>query len=295
MLFELYSDALKRRDSIVSKINSNKESIFKDAEKRWVTYEPRVTESRLAGIDSSFNYRRYKGFYLYAIAGVSITSKGDLIVNPIVKLDVEKLMYDKSRGYISPRNILLIRCMKIEYELAKRSAKEVDDIDFLLIDGSIIARFYDQRFKQYYYDDIKGLSEYYKDLLRSDNIIFVAKNSESNSILNGSLADIYYFSKVTSKPGYAYEYQRINDEDITVAYVRLRSCTPIIKVEIPSKRDEKDIREIIDMLALESVSGYPYVLRLAHERCKISDDDMSRIEDMIGLSIEEGDREVLDE
>jgi len=49
------------------------------------------------------------------------------------------------------------------------------------------------------------------------------------------------------------------------------------------------------MLALESISGYPYVLRLAHERCKISDDDMSRIEDMIGLSIEEGDREVLDE
>lgn len=291
MLFELYNEVLNRRDAINSKIGRDSAKI-NEARDIWVEYEPRPLDSNLAGIDSSFNYRKYKGFYIYALAGVSITSK-DNLVDPIVRVDVDNTRYDKDGGRMGIRNLLLIECMKVEYELARRSLGNSNAIDLILIDGSILARMNDERTKRY--SRVKDLYKNYNDLLHNDKVLFIAKNSESNSILKGMLADIYYFSKAGTKPGYAYEHQRINDEHVTVAYVRLRPCTPVIRVEIPGKKGEDNIRKVMDTLVLESISGYPYVLKLAHERCKVSDDNMSIIESMLGFSMEEGEREVVDE
>jgi NurA-like 5'-3' nuclease len=48
-------------------------------------------------------------------------------------------------------------------------------------------------------------------------------------------------------------------------------------------------------MSAKSYSGYPYVLRLAHERCKVANEDMSRLANVLGLEIETGGREVLGE
>ncbi len=289
MLFELYEDALRRRDEIIHTIKGNTDKI-REAESVWNEYEPKYKESRLVGVDSSFNYKSYKGFYLYALAGVAVTSDDSYYTKPIVRLDLEKSK-GNSNG-ISIRNLLLLRCMDIEYGLIKDSRDSID-IDNILVDGSILARLYDRRFMR---NRGKEIFLKYKSILRYDSrVIFVAKNSDSNTILRGNLADIYYFSRASTTSGYAYEYSDVDGEDITVAYVRLKPCTPVIKLELSGKKDDDEIEDIMDRLATESVSGYPYVLRLAHERCKISDEDMDRIEDMFGLGIEEGSREVLEE
>ena len=288
MLFELYEEALRRREEIIRAINGNRDKI-REAESVWNEYESKYNESRLVGVDSSFNYKSYKGFYLYALAGVAVTSDDSYYTKPIARLDLEKSK-DNSNG-ISIRNLLLLRCMDIEYELIKDSRDSID-IDNILVDGSILARLYDGRFVR---NRGKEIFRKYKSILRDDRVVFVAKNSDSNTILRGNLADIYYFSRASTTAGYVYEYSSVDGEDITVAYVRLKPCTPVIKLELSGKKDDDEIKDIMDRLATESVSGYPYVLRLAHERCKISDEDMDRIEDNYGLGIEEGSREVLEE
>ncbi|MEM2920525.1 MAG: DNA double-strand break repair nuclease NurA [Candidatus Nitrosocaldus sp.] len=285
MLFEVYEYALRKRDSIINKVRNAKE-LLENARSRWVEYEPSPKPSMLAGVDSSFNYIVYKGFYLYAIAGVSIRSDASFMVQPRREVDATNLPED-DKGFISPRNELLARCIEVEHDLANES---MDKADYILIDGSLLARFYDRRHRRFI-----AVHEYARGLMRSSKALFIAKSSASNTMLKGNLADIYYFSRATLDAGYALSMQKAGNDDITVVYARLKPCTPIVKVEMPGERSEQEVREVLDMLYPESISGYPYVLRLAHERCKISNEDMLKLADMLGLSIEEGGREVLNE
>ncbi|MCS6768616.1 MAG: DNA double-strand break repair nuclease NurA [Candidatus Nitrosocaldus sp.] len=294
MLFEVYEHALEHRDSIISKVKNAKE-LLDYARSRWVEYEPvpRVEPSPraslLAGVDSSFNYIVYKGFYLYAIAGVSVGSDASFITQPRMEVDVANLHEDDKD--LSPRNELLARCIEVEHGLAGES---MDKVAHVLIDGSLLARFYDRRHRR-----VVTVYEYARELMRSSKVLFVAKSSASNTLLKGNLADIYYFSRATLDAGYAMSIQKAGDKAgdayITVVYSRLKPCTPVIKIEVPGERSEQEVRGMLDMLCSESISGYPYVLRLAHERCKIHNDDMLRMADILGLGMEEGGREVLDE
>ncbi|MEO9365107.1 MULTISPECIES: DNA double-strand break repair nuclease NurA [Candidatus Nitrosocaldus] len=302
MLFEVYEHALMKREEIISKVRNAKD-LLENARRRWVEYEPSPERSMLAGVDSSFNYIVYKGFYLYAIAGVSITSDGSFLAKPKMEVDAanlpqaqEKVGYDDGdgnevsiddKGFISPRNELLAKCIGVEHDLASES---MDKADYILIDGSLLARFYDRRNRRFV-----AVYEYAKELMKSSKVLFIAKTSASNAILKGNLADIYYFSRATLNAGYILSVQKAGNDDITVVYARLKQCTPILKVEMPGERSEQEVRDMLNMLYPESISGYPYVLRLAHERCKISNDDMLKVADLLGLSIEEGGRDVLNE
>ena len=49
------------------------------------------------------------------------------------------------------------------------------------------------------------------------------------------------------------------------------------------------------VLGESSVDGYPYVLRLAHERGKVSREEMEKLANLLGLNTEIGGREVLGE
>jgi NurA-like 5'-3' nuclease len=67
------------------------------------------------------------------------------------------------------------------------------------------------------------------------------------------------------------------------------SGTPINKI------NESEIEAILDMLSFQSISGYPYCLKLAHENCKISNEDMDRLAGFYGLRNEVGSRDLLNE
>ena len=71
--------------------------------------------------------------------------------------------------------------------------------------------------------------------------------------------------------------------------------TPLIKLEFLGKNhSENEIKVVLDKLYKNSVGGYPYALKLAHNSCKISNSDLAKLVSLYGLKTEIGSREVLE-
>ena len=78
-------------------------------------------------------------------------------------------------------------------------------------------------------------------------------------------------------------------------YVRLADCCPLLKLELfDNGHTESEIKLLINSLANNSLKGYPYSLRLAHDRCTITHQDMNRLSNICGFSTEIGARQVLE-
>ncbi len=96
------------------------------------------------------------------------------------------------------------------------------------------------------------------------------------------------FSKIFTEKRYG------KDKIISSTYVRLSDSTPLIKLEILGDgHTESEVKDILNMLAKTSVGGYPYALKLAHNNCKISSNELAKMVSLLGLSNEIGSREVL--
>jgi len=285
MLIEAYNHAIARREAILQNVDPNKLTELLDkARGLWVDYQPRSTESDISGIDSSWNLIPYHGFYLYAVDAVSISEDESFPVSPFFDVNIGALGLEEGDEVVyNPRLMLQSIGMEYEYNLA---TKTLERKDFVLIDGSVLARFYDRRLKR-----PMKFFEYASMLMNKKNVIFVAKTSNSNVVMNGVVGDMFYFSKSASTPGYSKPYY--DPIGVSVFYARLAEFAPCLKVEIPGRTDEKEANRILDVLATKSFNGYPYVLRLAHERCRIANEDMIRLADVLGLNIEAGGREVL--
>jgi NurA-like 5'-3' nuclease len=285
MLYETYSYALKNKERILDSINSGKIlKLLQDAKSCWNECEVESRNSVMCAVDSSWNYIRFHGFYLYAVEGVSLLPDGVYASDPLYEVGLDTLE-EKSKVVRNPSLYLQSMGMEFEYMLAMESFRKSD---FVMIDGSVLARYYDRREKktvQYY--------EHAKDLMKNKNIIFIAKNSDSNSILQGPFGDIYYFNKATSKSGYSKSYH--DEAGVTVFYARLEDYSPCIRVEVPGKLKEEECRDVFRLLRNKVFDGYPYALRVAHERCKIGKPDMEKLASILGLDIEQGGREVLGE
>jgi len=114
----------------------------------------------------------------------------------------------------------------------------------------------------------------------------------------GSLAgDIFYYNHVTKNPGFSktfVEKKYGKDKIISSAFVRLSNSTPMIKLEfLGENHDQGEIKSVMNKIFTNSVGGYPYALKLAHNNCKISDRELSKMVSLLGLSNEVGSREVL--
>jgi hypothetical protein len=101
-------------------------------------------------------------------------------------------------------------------------------------------------------------------------------------------------------------------EKLSVArfYVRLQYDAPILRVEVPlpaselSFMEDNDLREALEtvvssvsreLAGLELADGYPLILKLVHERSKISGREAEILFNALGLQAEHGSREVLGE
>jgi DNA double-strand break repair nuclease NurA len=287
MLIEVYNHAISQREAILQHVDASKlsESLHK-AKDLWVDYQPLSTESDISGIDSSWNLIPYQGFFLYAVDAVSISEDESFPVSPRFDVNIGTLEVEEGEEIVyNPRLRLQSMGMEYEYDLATESLNRKD---YVLIDGSVLARFYDRRLKK----PIKFF-EYASMLMNKQNVIFVAKTSESNIMLGGTVGDMFYFSKATSTPGFSKpHYEPIG---VSVFYARLAEFAPCLKIEVPGKIGEAEAKGVLDILNSKSFNGYPYVLRLAHERCRITNEDMLRLADVLGLNIEPGGREVLGE
>jgi NurA-like 5'-3' nuclease len=278
MLHEVYLDAIRRHESKRTRISEsdfNNKKILEKARELWVEYKPVETESVLAGVDSSYNRQQFQGFHLYAIDAVCVTKEGNILSKEI----------DHDIGVID-QNLLEVRSMEMETSVAGKAAFKAD---MVLLDGSMISRFVAANPPA-----VKSVIDLVEE---HENIVFISKTSDSKRIfehMDSKVGDIYFFNHISTKTGFSKPYNDKNyKKPVTIVYARLSDFTPLIKLELPGEIAEQEVKGTIDRLAYGSVSGYPYVLKLAHNTVLVHDTDIERLASIYGLKNEVGAREIL--
>lgn len=278
MLNTVYRDALMKREEARAIFKGAKfDSIIQAARDNWISYEPRKESAIVAGIDSSYNSTKFQGLELWVVSGVSVLSDGTIISEA----------HNQGLGQPSPE--IETQASKMEVEAC---AASVDRADLVILDGSLYSQFLTRQ-------SLLG-SSIVASIRKHDNVIFISKTSSARKQFEklGSLAgDIFYYNHALKSPGFSKIFE---DRDlgpgkvVSYAYARLRDSTPLIKIELlGSNISEERMKSLLDRLTKNSVGGYPYALKLAHEKCKITNSDLSRLVSLYGLANEVGSREVL--
>jgi hypothetical protein len=277
VLNTVYKDAIKNREQMLSVLKGPKfEQILHQAKENWIDYSPTKEQVVTAGIDSSFNNTKFQGIELWAVTAVSIKSDGEVLVD----------LHDSGLG----SDVELSRiASKMEIEACEQS---IDSAELVLMDGSLHSQFMT---RQSSLD-----SAIIKAMKKNENVIFISKTSNTKKQFEklGSLAgDIFYYNHLTKNPGFSkifVEKKYGVDKVISSTFVRLSDSTPIIKLEfLGENHDQQNIKSVLNKIYKNSVGGYPYALKLAHNNCKISDKELSKMVSLLGLSNEVGSREVL--
>ena len=278
MLNTVFRDALKRRDEARSILQGEKfDRILEEARASWIEYEPQKKDAVIAGIDSSYNSTKFQGLELWVVTGVSLRSDGTII----------SALHNQGLGQPSPE--LESQASKMEVDAC---AETVDKADIVALDGSLYSQFLTRQ-------SSLG-SSITSSIKRRNNVVFISKTSSARNQFEkmGSVAgDIFYYNHAVRSPGFSkvlVDNALGPGKVVSYVYARLRDSTPLIKIELlGSGIGEGEIRSLLDRLTKNSVGGYPYALRLAHEKCKITNSDLSRLVSLYGLSNEIGSREVL--
>ena len=277
MLNTVYKDAIKNRDNILSVIRGSKfEEIIKVAKQRWVEYTPIKDTVTTAGIDSSFNSTKFQGIELWAVTAVSIRENGDILA-------------DKHESGLGSDIPLSNMASQMEITVCDDT---IDKVDLVLMDGSLYSQFMSRQ---------SNLDAQIIRIMRKrDNVIFIAKTSNTRqqfASMGSQAGDIFYYNHTTNKPGFSkvfVERRYGQSKLISSTFVRLSDSTPIIKLEfLGDDIDDNRIKDTMNKIAKTSIGGYPYSLKLAHNKCKISDKEITKITSMLGLNNEIGSREVL--
>ena len=276
MLSSVYLDAVRKRDTTLLALqNSTYEDIIEKAKTGWTEYSPSKADSRIIGVDASYNSIKYQGLDLWVVTAVAVGADNSVVFE----------MHDNGLGLV--KNSLSLMANHMEVKACKGA---LGNADLILMDGSIHSKTLKDK------DDARIP----KLFLENPNIVFVSKSSDANDEFGkfGSIAgDIFYYGHASRKAGYS----RIQTDkrygigyEITYFYLRLSESQPLLKIELPRKEyTDSDVKKLADHMYKNSIMGYPYSLRLAHENCKISAADMQRFARLHGLGNETSSREVL--
>ena len=277
MLNSVLKDAIKKRDETLSILKGPKfEQIVKEAKSNWVGFSPTKQDVAAAGIDSSFNSTKFQGAELWAVTAVSVKSDGEILV------DLHEHGLDSN-----PELASLASRMEID-----ACQESVDKADLVLMDGSLYSQFLTRQ---------KPLANsLVNTITKKNNVIFISKTSNTKKQFEnlGAIAgDIFYYNHATISPGFSKIHEDIkfgNDMIISSVFARLAESLPLIKIELlGSGYADNDFKLILNKILKNSVGGYPYALKLAHNNCKISGKDLTKLASIHGLSNEIGSREVL--
>jgi hypothetical protein len=289
MLIETMDFAVTNRHEILSEFDADRhKAIISKASETWNDFYPVKGHGRtnLVGIDSSWNFIPYQGFYVYAVDAVSMLGDGSYLVPPKFEVRISTLGTTRGDEAVSSPSIALAS-IGMKYELDQIKAC-IDKAELVTVDGSILARYYDRRQggESSFHDNVKALMD-------QENLLFLSKTSFSNLVLKGDMGDMFYYNRISSKPGYSRP--SLDKSGVSISYVRLSEYSPCIKLEVPGAVKDSEVEAMLNVLSDSSVDGYPYVLRLAHETGKISRLDMERLANLLGLGSEIGGRDVLGE
>jgi len=277
MLNTVFKDAIINREKTLSILKGpDYEKIIQKAKENWIDYEPQKKDVISAGIDSSFNSTKFQGAELWAVTAVSIKSDGEIIAD----------LHDFG---LDTNPMLASLASKMEIDACNMS---IDSADLVLMDGSLYSQFMTRQ---------ASLTESMINAMKKrNNVVFVSKTSNTRKQFEdlGAIAgDIFYYNHASRTPGFSkiFEDKKFGkDKVITSIFARLADSLPLIKVELfGTGYTNEDFKQVLDKIYKNSISGYPYSLKLAHNNCKISGKDLAKLASIHGLSNEIGSREVL--
>ena len=277
MLNSVLKDAIQKREQTLSILKGPEfEQIIKQAKSNWIDFSPTKQDVTSAGIDSSFNSTKFQGAELWAVTAVSAKSDGEILVD----------LHDHGLDS-NPELASLASKMEIDACIGS-----IDKTDLVLMDGSLYSQFMTRQ---------KSLSSSLVDAIKkTNNVVFISKTSNTKKQFEnlGAIAgDIFYYNHATTSPGFSKIREDTkfgNDMVISSVFARLVESLPLIKIELlGSGYDNDDFKLILNKILKNSVGGYPYALKLAHNNCKISNKDLAKLASIHGLSNEIGSREIL--
>jgi len=280
MLNSVLKDAIEKRDQTLSILKGPEfERIIKQAKSNWVEFSPTKQDVAAAGIDSSFNSTKFQGAELWAVTAVSVKSDGEILV------DLHEHGLDSSPELASLAS-------KMEIDACQQS---VDNSDLVLMDGSLYSQFLTRQ---------KSLSDSLVNIItKKNNVVFISKTSNTKKQFEnlGAIAgDIFYYNHATVTSGFSkiHEDSRFEERGeapiISSVFARLAESLPLIKIELlGSVYTDNNFNLILNKILNNSIGGYPYALKHAHNNCKISGKDLAKLASIHGLSNEIGSREVL--
>ena len=278
MLNSVLKDAIQKREQTLSILNGPEfEQIIKQAKSNWIDFSPTKQDVTSAGIDSSFNSTKFQGAELWAVTAVSAKSDGEILVD----------LHDHGLDS-NPELASLASKMEIDACIGS-----IDKTDLVLMDGSLYSQFMTRQ---------KSLSSSLVDAItKTNNVVFISKTSNTKKQFEnlGAIAgDIFYYNHATTSPGFSKIHEDTkfgNDMVISSVFARLVESLPLIKIELlGSGYDNDDFKLILNKILKNSIGGYPYALKLAHNNCKISSKDLAKLAGIHGLSNEIGSREILE-
>ena len=278
MLNSVLKDAIQKREQTLSILKGPEfEQIIKQAKSNWIDFSPTKQDVTSAGIDSSFNSTKFQGAELWAVTAVSAKSDGEILVD----------LHDHGLDS-NPELASLASKMEIDACIGS-----IDKTDLVLMDGSLYSQFLTRQ---------KSLSNSLVNAItKRNNVVFISKTSNTKKQFEnlGAIAgDIFYYNHATTSPGFSKIHEDTkfgNDMVISSVFARLVESLPLIKIELlGSGYDNDDFKLILNKILKNSVGGYPYALKLAHNNCKISNKDLAKLASIHGLSNEIGSREILE-
>ena len=278
MLNSVLKDAIKKRDETLSILKGPTfEKIIRQAKSNWIDFSPTKQDVTAAGIDSSFNSTKFQGAELWAVTAVSVKSDGEILV-------------DLHEHGLDSNTELSSLASKMEIDACIES---VDKTELVLMDGSLYSQFLTRQ---------KSLTDsLVSTITKKNNVIFISKTSNTKKQFEdlGAIAgDIFYYNHATVSPGFSkiHEDSRFGKNMIiSSVFARLVESLPLIKIELlGSGYTDNDFKLILNKILKNSVGGYPYALKLAHNNCKISSKDLAKLAGIHGLSNEIGSREILE-
>ena len=278
MLNSVLKDAIKKRDETLSILKGPKfEQIIKQAKANWIDFSPTKQDVVAAGIDSSFNSTKFQGAELWAVTAVSVKSDGEILV------DLHEHGLDSN-----PELASLASTMEID-----ACEESIDKADLVLMDGSLYSQFLTRQ---------KSLANSLVNIItKNNNVVFISKTSNTKrqfEDLEPIAGDIFYYNHATISPGFSkiHEDSKFgNNMIVSSVFARLAESLPLIKIELlGSGYTDNDFKLILNKILKNSVGGYPYALKLAHNNCKISGSDLTKLASIHGLSNEIGSRAILE-
>jgi len=278
VLNSVLKDAIKKRDEPLSILKGPKfEQIVKQAKVNWIDFSPTKQDIVAAGIDSSFNSTKFQGAELWAVTAVSVKSDGEILV-------------DLHEHGLNSNPELASLASKMEINACQES---VDEADLVLMDGSLYSQFLTRQ---------KSLANSLVNIItKNNNVVFISKTSNTKKQfedLEPIAGDIFYYNHATTSPGFSkiHEDSKFgNGMIISSVFARLAESLPLIKIELlGSGYTNDDFKLILNKILKNSIGGYPYALKLAHNNCKISGKDLTKLASIHGLSNEIGSRAILE-